>query len=364
MTLPENTIFYFDLSTKNVVSKKTIVKQVNKYIKVKEKESPESNWGTVVFQRGEDNPEFHDTLAEDEEELEPFLQDNLKFTDKAHPIEQGLMLASTYLVEAYRNGGSHVLRVIVISDGPSEDSNRDLVNALIDLLDNIKYFMFIDIIRVGDQRVYPDDVKLKMITDTTRGNVYYAASDESFKNIMDLIGQEKSLSKIKEYPVPEDKRPFFENLCWKLIDKGVGKVACIACNKDDDSLGTVFQCEKCGASYHESCAKELGLHEGDPLLGMFRCKKCHCLLLLSSIQNVTMQSRVSNKPLPAKGAAKATPSSSSRSMPSISRTRELDDDDDDIKVVSVEDVATEENKDKMLDHDKSGKSKVTQKKKK
>lgn len=149
--MPENTIFYFDLATKDVVSKKMIVRQVNKYIKSKEKENLESNWGVVVFQHGEDNPEFHDKLAEDEEGLEPFLQNNLKFADKAHPIEQGLMLATTYLIDAYRNAASHILRVIVISDGPSEGSNIDLVNALMDLLDNIKYFVFHDRIEANYQ---------------------------------------------------------------------------------------------------------------------------------------------------------------------------------------------------------------------
>jgi hypothetical protein len=282
MPAPENTIFYFDLATQDIVSKKAIVKQVNKYIKAKEKENPESNWGVVVFQHGEDNPQFHDTLAQDEEGLEPFLQNNLKFTDKAHPIEQGLMLASTYLIEAYRNGAGHVLRVIVISDGPSEGSNRDLLDALMNLLDNLKYFMYIDIIRVGDQRVYPDDIKLKMITDLMRGNVHYATSDDAFKSIMNIIGQEKPATKNLEYNVPEEKRPFFEDLCWKLVDGNAngGDVTCIICNQGpDDSKGGMRACEKCGISYHVACAQKHSMQEGDPLLGMFRCKKCHCLIV-------------------------------------------------------------------------------------
>ncbi|HME53572.1 MAG TPA: PHD finger domain-containing protein [Candidatus Lokiarchaeia archaeon] len=287
MPVPENTIFYFDLATKNVVSKKTIVKQVNKYIKLREKESPESNWGTVIFQYGEDNPAFHERLAEDEEGLEPFLQNNLEFTDKSHPIEQGLMLASTYLIESYRDATSHVLRVIVISDGPSEGSNIDLLNALMDLLDNIKYFVFIDIIRVGDERVYPDDIKLKLITDLTRGAVYYADSDDSFKNIMDnLVNQEQTLNNDMQFIIPEEKRPFFENICWKLVDKGFTDVACVACTKEhDENDGQILQCEKCGALYHVTCAKEFEQREPGPLTGMFRCKSCHCLLL--AIENVS-----------------------------------------------------------------------------
>src|SRR5512137_2363367 len=98
----EDVIFYFDLGVRGVVSKKAIVKQVQRFVKSKEKEHPESNWGIVAFKQDEDNPYFHEGLIKDEDALEPFLKDNLKFVHKANPLEQGLMLASTYLVDAYR----------------------------------------------------------------------------------------------------------------------------------------------------------------------------------------------------------------------------------------------------------------------
>ncbi len=277
----EDVIFYFDLGTRGVVYKKSIVKQVQRFIKTKEKEHPESNWGIVAFTHEEDNPRFHEGLAKDEEELEPFLKDNLKFVTKAHPLEQGLMLASTYLVDAYRTTRNHALRMIVISDGPTEGSNADLVNALMDLLDTIKHFpVYIDIIRVGDERVYPDDVKLRMIAEMANGKVYYAVKDESFKDIMEIL-----VSGTPEAPlrgtIPIEKRTFFEGLCWSLLETGIPGSSCIACSHGED-FGTVLQCENCGAPYHGSCATSIAQQEYEAFPGIFRCKKCDCLLNTAS----------------------------------------------------------------------------------
>lgn len=254
--------------------------------------------------------------------------------------------------------------------------------------------------------MYPDDIKLKMITDKMRGNVYYANSDDSFKEIMGLLGQERSLSKIEEYLVSEDKRPFFENLCWNLVKKGSGGAACIVCGGvNDESKGAMLQCEKCGAMYHTLCAKELGTHEGDPLIGIFRCKTCHCLILASSMKKVTMEaistrprldqerksendvppaddeppaspddarmkgienytaeeyakelsqtssSPISIKELPTENASEAIPSSLTHSKPSI--TKEQQPNDDEIKVISVENI-TPRKRGKKPTPDKNG----------
>nr|MDO8112168.1 hypothetical protein [Candidatus Sigynarchaeota archaeon] len=279
----EDTIFYFDLASRGIVSKKAIVKNVLNFIKAKQKETTGSNYGVVAFQHGEDNPAFHEALAKDEDELNPFLKDNLKFSTKAHPIEQGLMLASTYLIEAYRTTRNHVLRMIVISDGPTEESNLDLLNALMDLLDTIKYFpVFIDIIRVGDQRVYPDDVKLKLITDATQGVLCYANSDDAFKDIMEQLATQKKVSRLSGTSI-EDKRGYFEGLCWNLIDPGIPDATCTICKKGKDAGNGIFlQCENCGSPYHIICAGEIGHTEYEALPGIFRCKHCNCLLLSRS----------------------------------------------------------------------------------
>ncbi|MBN2149937.1 MAG: hypothetical protein JW839_00695 [Candidatus Lokiarchaeota archaeon] len=296
MPMPaEDVIFYFDLGVRGIVSKKAIVKAVQHFIKEKEKENPGSNWGVVAFKHDEDNPQFHEGLARDEEALEPFLKDNLKFVTKAHPLEQGLMLASTYLVDAYRTTRNHVLRMIVISDGPTEGSSANLVTALMDLLDTIKHFpVFIDIIRVGDERVYPDDVKLKTIAEVASGKVYYAATDDAFKDIIETL-----LSASPASPMPGvrplEKRAYFEGLCWSLLETGIPGASCLACGKGEQS-GTLLQCENCGAPYHGHCASEVALREYEAFPGIFRCKKCDCLLNTESRRIVIPSTRPAGAP--------------------------------------------------------------------
>jgi hypothetical protein len=291
----EDVIFYFDLGTRGVVYKKSIVKQVQRFVKTREKEHPGSNWGIVAFQHEEDNPRFHEGLAKDEDELEPFLKDNLKFVAKAHPLEQGLMLASTYLVDAYRTTRNHTLRMIVISDGPTEGSNVDLLNALMDLLDTIKYFpVYIDIIRIGDERVYPDDVKLRMIAEKANGKVYYAVTDESFKDIMEILLAASS-TLLKRGLLPIEKRTYFEGLCWSLLETGIPGTSCKACGQGEQ-YGTVLQCENCGTPYHGSCATSIAQQEYEAFPGIFRCKKCDCLINTASKKIIIPATQPAKKP--------------------------------------------------------------------
>jgi hypothetical protein len=279
----EDVIFYFDLSTKDiVVSKKAIVKQVNKYIKDREKDAPVSNYGVVAFNQGEDNPRFQETMAKDETELETFFRDNLKFATKVHPIEQGLMLASTYLVETFRVSSDRVLRLVVISDGPTEGSTAALFGALMDLVDSIKYIpVFIDIIRIGDQRIYPDDIRLKTITDETCGLLRYASSEDAFRKVMHEIFSTRHCR--EPGPIPEDKRGFFEALCWPLVPAAQASGNCTVCGQDLTGTGEeAVECSRCAAGYHVACIEK---HVSENIVmfpGITRCGLCQGLVRLPS----------------------------------------------------------------------------------
>lgn len=343
--LGDDTIIYFDLGVRGVVSKKVIVKEVQHFIKIKEHEQSSSNWGIVAFHHGEDNPRFHEGLVKDEAGLEPFLKDNLKFTTKSHPLEQGLMLASTYLVDAYRTTRNHVLRMIVISDGPTEGSNAHLVEALLDLLDTIKHFpVFIDIIRVGDERVYPDDVKLKIIAEKTNGQVYYAATDDAFKDIMEKL-LEKSPDAAKVGTVSIEKRTYFESLCWSLVEKEVHGVTCVACGQGEQQ-GLVLHCENCGTPYHGTCASGIAQREYEAFPGIFRCKKCDCLLNTASRRIIVPKSQPMKKPAiqakaePVRITIKAGGDASAATAQSASRSQSPASTDEFVKVQDMPAGAT------------------------
>jgi len=119
-------------------------------------------------------------------EFAEFLKDNLKFSSKSHPLEQGLMLASTYLIEAYRTTKDHILRMIVISDGPTEGT-LDLTHALLGLLDNFKYFL---------SYLPPDSVPISPLKTYTFDVI---DAEKTLVKIMSPVNPEEYLSK---FPAP------------------------------------------------------------------------------------------------------------------------------------------------------------------
>ncbi|MHA1792611.1 MAG: hypothetical protein ACTSVI_08200 [Promethearchaeota archaeon] len=286
----EDIIFYFDLSIskKDVVHGNTIVSQVKRFIKQKEKLNPNYNWGVIAFKKDE-KLAFLEALAEDDKGIDKFLKNNLKFTVKSHPLEQGLMLASTYLIEAFRTTKDNHMRVIVISDGPTEGSNVDIAKALLELLDKIKYFpLFIDIIRVGSLNVYPDDVRLKFITSKTGGTLNYASSDDEFKKVMnELLRLERDFPSTPA--IPEEFRDFYRSLCFNLeYTNRNGK--CILCNGSISGSGeALVSCENCKVLYHLDCAKKHASSNNIGLRGIFRCLKCDCLLSIDKVREKKLE---------------------------------------------------------------------------
>ncbi|MBD3186215.1 hypothetical protein GF325_05250 [Candidatus Bathyarchaeota archaeon] len=290
----EDIVFYFDLADNGVVSKKTLVSQVKKFISKREKFDPSCNWGIVVFRTGECNPTFMESLVEDEDGLDSFLGKNLKFTEQAHPIEQGLMLASTYLIEAFRTTRDKTLRVIVVSDGPSDESTVELANALMEMLEPMVFFpLHVDIIRVGNQRVYTDDVKLQLLTNMTGGSLHYTDSNKSFKTIMgELLTRTREQEGI--HIIPEKHHQFFENLGFSLSLVQGANAPCSACS---DSLagwtGQVLCCGNCGAVYHEACVKELARTSFQSMATMMRCANCDGLITTTEVKPGKLQSAAS-----------------------------------------------------------------------
>ena len=83
-------------------------------------------------------------------------------------------------------------RVIVFSDTPSGLS-EEYHHALYDLLLKAKFFdTFIDIIRVGDEKFFSDDVKLKVMTSETQGGVFYANDPKLVPDILNSLLQNKT----------------------------------------------------------------------------------------------------------------------------------------------------------------------------
>ncbi|GAH43822.1 unnamed protein product, partial [marine sediment metagenome] len=177
-----------------------------------------------------------------------------------------------------------------ISDTPSTLSD-DYHNALYDLLIKAKKFdAFIDIIRIGDQKFYSDDVKLKVVASETHGGVLYCNDGKSFLNIFTSMIQSRSEFAVV---IPESDNDilnvdkiFYEKLAVDLISlEPDDEEKCSICEKEICPICSAYsdeihKCFNCDAKYHACCAADYSISNNIGFKHLFRCIQCDALLKL------------------------------------------------------------------------------------
>ena len=283
----EEFIFYIDLIS-DFLKKKNLIKSINTFIKEKAKFNTQTSYGLLVFQK-EDNPvTFYD--ENDFESYEKILDEKWETRETEGSLfENGLFEILAYIFRKSREARKNY-RVIIISDTPSMLSD-DYHNALYDLLIKAKKFdTFIDIIRVGDQKFYKDDVKLKVVTSETHGGVLYCNEAKSFLNILTSLIQSKSefivvQPELDNQMLNEDKI-FYEKLAVDLISLDPDdEEKCDICEKEVCPICSAYsdeihKCFNCGAKYHACCAADYSISNNIGFKHLFRCIQCDTLLKL------------------------------------------------------------------------------------
>ncbi|MFX1328892.1 MAG: hypothetical protein ACFE91_12260 [Promethearchaeota archaeon] len=283
----EEFIFYIDLIS-NFLKKKQLTKAISSFIKEKEKFNVLTSYGVVLFQKDENPINIYD--LKDVEEVINTINDawETRETEKSY-LENGLYEILAYIFRKSREVRKNY-RVIIISDTPSKLS-EDYYNALYDLLIKAKKFSaFIDIIRVGGQKFYEDDVKLKVISSETHGGTFYCPDDKLLQTILGSLIQNKKEFKIiksdeAEQILGEDK-VFYEKLAVDLIslsseDKEICDICeqelCPICEAHSDEIHKCFNCD---TKFHNCCAAKYSLARNIGFKHIFRCLQCETLLKL------------------------------------------------------------------------------------
>ena len=283
----EEFIFYIDLIT-DFLKKKNLIKSISTFIKEKAKFKTQTSYGLLLFQK-EDNPvTFYD--EPNFESYEKILDEKWDTREKERSLfENGLFEILAYIFRKSREFRKNY-RVIIISDTPSTLSD-DYHNALYDLLIKAKKFdAFIDIIRIGDQKFYSDDVKLKVVASETHGGVLYCNDGKSFLNIFTSMVQSRSEFAVV---IPESDNDilnvdkiFYEKLAVDLISLEPDdeekcsicqKEVCPICNAYSDEIHKCFNCD---AKYHACCAADYSISNNIGFKHLFRCIQCDALLKL------------------------------------------------------------------------------------
>lgn len=283
----EEFIFYIDL-TKDFIKKKYLTKSISNFAKEREKFNSLSSYGLLMFQQEENLLSSYD--RKDSETITDIINEKWENRELGNSfLENGLFELLAYIFKKSQEERKNY-RIIIISDTPS-GLPETYHHTLYDLLIKAKNFnAFIDIIRIGEDKFYDDDVKLKVITSETGGGVFYCNDFKFFPNILNSLMQSKtefSLVRCEENEkLLEQDKLFYERLAVDLISLDTNeKEICDLCKQElcpicEAHSDEVHKCYNCDAKYHTCCATKYALKNNIGIKHLFRCVKCDTLLKL------------------------------------------------------------------------------------
>lgn len=288
----EDVFFYLDL-TKEILKKKDLIKAIKGYIAEKNKINIKGHYGLLIFQE-EGNPIFI-TGKKNSDIIENAIEENWKTRPKKQSFfENGLFYCFSYIAETVRKKAKHN-RVIVITDTPS-DLSEEYTEALFNLVSKIKNFpTFIDIIRISDKsdRFFKDDVKLNILANDTKGEVFYVHEKKNFITIIkNLIKSKQEIDifkdKIEKIKIKKDDYDFYSRLAKDLISPSLKQqgLKCYFCKEEICPVCTDIDdfpliCQDCGSSFHNCCVTNYTIQNNIGIPHIFRCPQCDVLLKIN-----------------------------------------------------------------------------------
>lgn len=304
-TNAEEVIFYIDLTTE-YIKKNILTKEIRSFIENKNKISQYNSYGLVIFQES-DNP----ICLYDQKDYEPIISVleekwDSRTKDQSY-IENAIFEMLSYVFMKSRTIQKNY-RLMVISDTPSRRS-EEYHQAVYDLILKSKNFStIIDIIRVGDEESYEDDVKIKVITSETYGGTFYCDKNQ-FKDVFGSLVKSKSELNIIQGSgecgqVLEEDRDFYEHLAVDLISlDSKADAVCDICQFDLCPLcgaysDEVHKCFNCGAKFHNCCIARYSITNNIGFKHIFRCPKCQSLLKIDeSFVNLLLEEEYEERTL-------------------------------------------------------------------
>jgi hypothetical protein len=281
----EEVIFYIDLTTE-YLEKETLIKDIRSFMQEKN-EFGDSNYGLVIFQEN-DNP----ITIYGKNDLDSITQTldlywDTRPKDQSY-IENGLFEILSYVFCESRNN-KKVYRIIVISDTPST-RQEEYHQALYDLIVKLKNFStIIDIIRVGDNESYDDDIKLKVISSETHGGTFYCQKMRFYDVFGSLVKNKTEFNIVQEHGgnlILEQDKTFYEHLAVELITlDSEDEMNCSICQLEVCPICGAFsdeirKCYNCGAKFHGCCIAKYSIIKNIGFKHIFRCPQCETLLKL------------------------------------------------------------------------------------
>jgi hypothetical protein len=259
---------------------------INEFIEEKLQIS-DASFGIVIFQE-EDNPvTMYDERSADS--IIEIIDDKWNTRPRsASFFENGLFEILSYIFGKSRSI-EKMYRVIVLSDTASTKPD-EYHNALYDLVLKSKNFStIIDLIRIGLETQYEDEVKIKVITSETQGGTFFCTDIKQFEDVLaSLIKSKREFNIVRPDEEQlihlEEDKSFFEHLAADLIsltneDEEICSICrlelCPICDAYSDEIR---KCYNCGAKFHGCCISKYAITNNFGYKHIFRCPQCKTLL--------------------------------------------------------------------------------------
>jgi hypothetical protein len=278
----EHVIFYLDV-TGSQVKRKDVTKAVIQFMKEKSSFNPLTKYGLMYFKEG-GHPEYVDD--DDPDVLVKKINEDWKDKEsKENFLENGLFYCLSVVAQISTERAGE-FRVIVVTDKPSNKA-VEYQEALFNLVDTVCFFpTYIDVIRVGTERFYSDDVKLRIITSTTNGGLFYVTESKHLTQILQGLTKSKRFSALNQpehLVIDEENKEFYEKLATDLLTSPPGEEdgLCAFCNSEicDSGIYTrLLKCYNCNTFFHEYHIGKYAFEHNIGLPHIFRCPKCDVLL--------------------------------------------------------------------------------------
>ncbi|UYP46344.1 hypothetical protein NEF87_002629 [Candidatus Lokiarchaeum ossiferum] len=284
----EKIIIYLDLSSK-VISKKNLLKNINSFVIAKFESNPHHDFSIFYFKEGGE-PVIQDGLISSKSVKQAIEIAYDERSNTSNYFENGLFfclsgIASSFLAQAI------TFRIIVFSDLPSE-KNTQYMDALMNLVETVRTFpTFIDIIRIGDERLYSDDVKLRIITTLTNGGLFYINSAKNLKEALAGLVHNKILPDLRSeggQSISDQHKLYYMDLSLELNQPPIHQRLKLKCNLCEDGLcqycnnssDLLKTCPSCGIALHECCSALYSWNYNIGMKNIFRCPSCGSLIRL------------------------------------------------------------------------------------
>ncbi|TFF85787.1 MAG: hypothetical protein EU518_00490 [Promethearchaeota archaeon] len=284
-TNSEEIIFYLDIIT-DFIKKKTLLKAIDSFIEEKSELNKKVTYSLVLFQQGKDLFTLYDKNAENLINTINELWDE-KDEEQSY-FENGLYEILAHIFKRSRKE-SKIYQVIIFSDSVSNLSD-EYHTALYNLILKAKNFSTkINIIRLGEEKFYEDDVKLKVITSETFGATLYCNDRKNLNTYLNSLVKAQENVNILETEVNrilEEDYTFYEKLATDLISiSPEDETICVICEEEicpicETYSDEVHKCYNCNAPFHSCCAAEYSITNKIGFPNIFRCPRCGALLKL------------------------------------------------------------------------------------